>query len=122
MLQANPYSDSPVKVSSIIGTNVFDPLGDDLGEISDIVIDFASGKVIYAVVSYGGFLSMGRKLFAVPFEALRYHNEQARYVLDVLKDQFATATGFDDDDWPVLGDEKWNRDIYAHYNRRPHWE
>ena len=69
MSELHKFSILPVHASSIIGTNVINPKGDSLGSIKDIVIDRRTGKVAYAVVSFGGFLSMGEKLFAIPFSA-----------------------------------------------------
>jgi hypothetical protein len=86
------------------------------------VIDPNTGKVAYAVVSFGGFLGMGTKLFAVPFSALAYDIEENEYVLDITKERLETAPGFDADHWPTMTDEKWNRDIYTYYARSPYWE
>ena len=65
MSQPHVFSHPPVKASSIIGTDVVNPNGDSLGDISEVVIDPRTGRVAYAVVSFGGFLSMGEKLFAI---------------------------------------------------------
>ena len=69
MSQPRVFSHPPVKASSIIGTDVVNPEGDSLGDIKEVVIDPRTGKVAYAVVSFGGFLGMGEKLFAIPFSA-----------------------------------------------------
>ena len=122
MTQLHAFSNSPVKASSIIGTNVVNPKGDSLGDIKEIVIDPHSGRVAYAVVSFGGFLSMGEKLFAIPFSAFVYNVEKNEYVLDVSKDRLETAPGFDADHWPSMSDEQWNRDVYKYYKRSPYWE
>ncbi|HTD18458.1 MAG TPA: PRC-barrel domain-containing protein, partial [Ktedonobacteraceae bacterium] len=58
-----------VKGSTFIGADVENPQGQNLGDIKDMVIDRASGRIAYAVVSFGGFLGMGEKLFAVPWGA-----------------------------------------------------
>ena len=122
MTQTQIFSNTPLKVSSIIGTNVVNPAGDDLGDVKEVVIDPRSGKVAYAVISFGGFLGMGTKLFAVPFSALKYHAEDNEYALDVSKERLKDAPGFDPDHWPVMSDEKWNRDVYKYYERAPYWE
>ncbi|MHB8743804.1 MAG: PRC-barrel domain-containing protein [Sulfuricaulis sp.] len=116
------FSSSPVKASSIIGTKVVNPQGDSLGDIKEIVIDPRSARVAYAVVSFGGFLSMGEKLFAIPFSAFKYDMTKNDYVLDVSKERLKTAPGFDSDHWPSMSDEKWNRDVYKYYERSPYWE
>lgn len=122
MNHVQAFSNSPVKASSIIGTSVVNPKGDSLGDIKEVVIDPRTGKVVYAVVSFGGFLSMGEKLFAIPFSAFEYSVAKSHYVLDVSKERLEAAPGFNPDAWPSMADEKWNRDVYKYYQRPPYWE
>lgn len=122
MTQMQVFSTAPLKASSMIGTSVVNPAGDNLGDLKEIVIDPRSGKVAYAVVSFGGFLGMGEKLFAVPFSALQFNPEENEYLLDVPKDRLKTAPGFDPEHWPAMSDEKWNREVYKFYDRSPYWE
>jgi len=122
MTQLSVFSHSPVKTSNVIGSDVVNSNGDSLGEIKEVVIDPRSGKVAYVVVSFGGFLGMGKKLFAVPFTAFDYNVTEKEYVLDVPKEQLKDAPGFDADHWPSMADEKWNRDVYKYYQRSPYWE
>lgn len=122
MTQMQVFSNGPLKASSMIGTDVVNPAGDSLGDVKEVVIDPRSGKIAYAVVSFGGFLGMGEKLFAVPFSALNYNLAENEYVLDVSKERLKTAPGFDPDHWPAMSDEKWNREIYKYYDRSPYWE
>jgi len=122
MNQLQTFSNSPVRASNIIGTDVVNSNGDDLGDIKEVVIDPNTGKVAYAVVSFGGFMSMGEKLFAIPFSALVYDEAENEYVLDVSKERLESAPGFDADNWPSMSDEKWNRDVYKYYERPPYWE
>lgn len=116
------FSSSPVKASSIIGTDVVNPKGDNLGDIKEVVIDPSSGRVAYAVVAFGGFLGMGEKLFAIPFSSFKYDAARNDYVLDIDKSRLEAAPGFDSDHWPSMSDEKWNRDVYKYYGRSPYWE
>ena len=116
------FASSPVKASSIIGTNVVNPKGESLGDIKEIVIDPRTGRVAYAVVSFGGFLSMGEKLFAIPFGAFEYNVTKNEYVLSVPKERLEAAPGFDPDHWPSMSNEKWNRDVHMYYERTPYWE
>jgi sporulation protein YlmC with PRC-barrel domain len=120
--QPRTFASSPLKASSIIGTDVINTAGEDLGDIKDVVIDSTTGRVAYAVVEFGGFLHMGAKLFAIPFSAFAYDHEKNKYVLNESKARLEAAPGFDADKWPALGDEKWNRDVYKYYQRAPYWE
>ncbi len=122
MSQLQAFSSSPVKASSIIGTDVVNPNGDNLGDIKEVVIDPSTGKVAYAVVSFGGFLSMGEKLFAIPFSSFKYDHAENEYVLDTSKERLEAAPGFDADHWPKMSDEKWNRDVHKYYERPLYWE
>ena len=121
------FSDSPIKASTIIGTNVVDPKGNTLGDIKEIVIDPRTGRVAYAVVSFGGFLSLGEKLFAIPFSAFEYKVTKSdlvasEYVLNISRERLQAAPGFDADHWPLMRDEKWHRDLHTYYDRLPYWE
>lgn len=122
MSQLEVFSSSPVKASSVIGTKVVNPKGASLGDIKEIVIDPRSGRVAYAVVSFGGFLGMGAKLFAIPFRAFEYNVTKNEYVLAIAKERLEVAPGFDPDHWPSMSDEKWNRDLHKYYERSPYWE
>ena len=122
MSQPQVFTNSPVKASSIIGTDVVNPNGDNLGDIKEVVIDPNTGKVAYAVVSFGGFLTMGEKLFAIPLSSFKYDPTENEYVLDISKERLEAAPGFDADHWPSMSDEKWNRDVYKYYERQPYWE
>ncbi len=122
MSQLQAFSSSPVKASSIIGTDVVNTKGENLGDIKEVVIDPSTGKVAYAVVSFGGFLSMGEKLFAIPFSSFKYDHAENEYVLDTSKERLEAAPGFDADHWPKMSDEKWNRDVHKYYERPLYWE
>ena len=121
------FSDSPIKASAIIGTQVVDPKGNSLGDIKEIVIDPRTGRVAYAVVSFGGFLGLGEKLFAIPFSAFEYKVTKSdlvasEYVLNISRERLQSAPGFDADHWPLMRDEKWHRDLHTYYDRLPYWE
>ncbi len=122
MSQLRAFSSSPVKASTMIGTDVVSPKGENLGDVKEVVIDPRTGRVAYAVVSFGGFLGMGEKLFAIPFSAFKYNVEKNEYVLDISQDRLKAAPGFDADHWPSMSEEKWNRDVYKYYERSPYWE
>jgi sporulation protein YlmC with PRC-barrel domain len=122
MSQLQAFANSPVKASSIIGTDVVNLKGDGIGDVKEVVIDPRTGRVAYAVVSFGGFLGMGEKLFAIPFSSFKYDITTNKYVLDVSKERLKAAPGFDADHWPAMSDEKWNRDVYKYYERPPYWE
>lgn len=111
-----------VRASKTIGSDVEDANGKNLGNIDDIVIDDGNGRIVYAVLSFGGFLGMGDKLFALPWQALkRSSKDDDKMVLDVPKDRLKAAPGFDKKSWPDMADRRWGLDIHKHYGHQPYW-
>lgn len=107
--------------SSITGTDVTNAKGENLGHVKDLMIDTETGTVNYAVLSFGGFLGLGDKYFAIPFEAFSVNTTTHSFVLNVTKDRLENAPGFDKDNWPETSNTKYWNDLYTYYNveRRP---
>ncbi len=103
------------------GDDVVNLQGDKLGSIEDIMLDVRSGRVAYAVLSFGGLLGMGDKLFAIPWGALTLDADRKCFVLDLPKDRLQNAPGFDKDHWPSMADESWAVQVYSYYNQEPYW-
>lgn len=103
------------------GDKVVNAGGDDLGTIEDIMIDVQRGRVAYAVMSCGGFLGMGDKLFAIPWSALTLDADRHCFVLDADRERFEKAPGFDKDHWPSMADNSWAAQVHDFYGVRPYW-
>ena len=101
--------------NTLLGNDVYNKDGEDLGDIKEFMIDMNSGKVAYAVLSFGGLLGMGNKLFAVPWAALALDTTNKRFTLNVLKDALKDAPGFDKDHWPSMSDPKWASGVHKFY-------
>jgi sporulation protein YlmC with PRC-barrel domain len=86
--------------TTMIGSNVVNPAGEQLGNLKELVIDLEDGRIAYAVLSFGGFMGLGDKLFAIPWEALMLNAKDRTFVLDVDKEVLKEAPGFDKDRWP----------------------
>lgn len=112
-----------LSASTMIGQKVLNPAGEQLGNIKELMIDPDDGFIIYAVLSFGGFLGMGDKLFAIPWEALRLNTQDHTFILEVNKDVLKNAPGFDKDHWPDNGQYEagWLLDIYEYYGYSPYW-
>lgn len=110
------------RTGDLVGNNVVNSEHEDLGSIEEIVIDKTNGRVSYAVLSFGGFLGMGDKLFAIPWEALTLDKEDDTFVLDVDKKTLENAKGFDKDNWPNIADANWETEVYEYYNVTPYWQ
>jgi sporulation protein YlmC with PRC-barrel domain len=104
---------------TLIGDSVVNAANDDLGDIKEIMLDMQTGQVAYAVLSFGGFLGMGDKLFAVPWQALHLDTVNKRFVLDIEKERLQTAPGFDKDAWPDMADAQWAQHIHSFYGTDP---
>jgi sporulation protein YlmC with PRC-barrel domain len=108
--------------ATLIGDGVVNANDEDLGKVEAIMLDVQSGRIAYAVLSFGGFLGLGTKLFAIPWSALTLDTEEKRFILDVLKDKLENAPGFDKDHWPSMADPRWAADLHAYYNVSPYWQ
>jgi sporulation protein YlmC with PRC-barrel domain len=111
-----------MSAGTLAGDRVRNSAGEDLGKVEEIMLDVETGRVAYAVLSYGGFLGMGSKLFAVPWQALRLDEVEHEFRLDVDKQKLESAPGFDKDNWPDMSDQEWGSQIFSHYGYTPYWE
>ena len=105
---------------TLLGNDVYNAQDEDLGDIKEIMLDMRTGRVSYAVLSFGGFLGMGEKLFAVPWAALKLDTVNKRFVLDASKDRLEGAPGFDKNDWPDMADTTWEKGIHDYYGTQPY--
>lgn len=112
---------SVLSASKIIGTPVTNPAGENLGKIEDIVIDLEMGVISYAVLSFGGFMGMGNKLFAIPWQAMKQSDTEEKFRLDVKQESLKSAEGFDKDNWPEM-DRNWDQQVHDYYDIEPYWK
>ena len=108
--------------STLTGDDVVNRQGEKLGTVEEIMLDVPTGRIAYAVLSSGGFLGMGDKLFAIPWGSLTLDPENHCFVLDVAKERLEQAPGFDKERWPSMADESWARELHTFYRVRPYWE
>jgi len=104
--------------NTLIGDNVHNLQDEHLGDIKEIMLDMRTGTIAYAVLSFGGVFTIGEKLFAVPWSALKLDTTNKRFVLDVAKERFKNAPGFDSDNWPDMADQSWVDSIRTYYGTR----
>lgn len=112
---------SVMSASTLIGDDVVNPAGEDLGKVEELMIDLGTGRITYAVLSFGGFLGVGDKLFAIPWESLQLDQERRAFILDVDKETLEDAPGFDKNDWPQTHDPVWLERVYTYYGHDPYW-
>jgi sporulation protein YlmC with PRC-barrel domain len=106
--------------NTLVGNSVYNLENDDIGNIKEIMLEMSTGNIRYAVLSFGSFLGMGEKLFAVPWSALTLDTDNKRFVLNVEKDRLQDAPGFDQDHWPNMADETWANDLHRYYRTTPY--
>lgn len=112
-----------LSASTLIGDKVFNTAGEHLGNIKDLMMDLDGGLIAYAVLSFGGFMGMGDKLFAIPWEALTIDEENHSLILEVDKEVLKDAPGFDKDNWPdnAKYEAGWLLGVYEYYGFSPYW-
>lgn len=99
------------------GTAVYGPDREKIGSIERIMIGKRSGKVDYAVLSFGGFLGLGEDHYPLPWASLHYDNELGGYLVNVTRDQLEGAPKYDNEnDWD-WSDTARGRKVYDYYGQ-----
>src|SRR5580692_1984688 len=123
-LEPNPPTQETTRLIStekVVGANVENTDGDNLGHIEEIMIDKISGRVGYAVLNYGSFLGMGGKLFALPWDILKYDTRRDAYIIGIPEERLKNAPSFDANTWPDLGDRTFGKQIHDYYGSTADW-
>jgi len=115
MVQQSKSRPEVLSATTIIGDDVRNLQGEDIGEIEELMVNLADGCIAYAVLSFGGILGLGDKLFAVPWKALRMRPEEHAFVMDIRKEKLENAPGFDKDNWPNMSDIEWAERVNSFY-------
>lgn len=110
-----------LSAKSLIGTEVVNLQNEKLGTLEELMIDLSTGRIGYAVLSFGGILGLGEKLFAVPWAALTVDEANEKIVMDAHKERLAKAPGFDKNNWPQSPNGLWVREVYDYYGHEPYW-
>ena len=122
MQDATSLGPKIIDAATLAGDPVVNAAGAHLGKIRAVMLDVPTGRVAYAVLSFGGFLGAGDKLFAVPWPALKLDSAEKRFVFDVSKERLETAPGFDKNHWPRMADREWATEIRDYYDVPPYWD
>jgi hypothetical protein len=110
-----------IESDRVEGTNVYDPTGNSIGSIKRLMIEKISGRVAYAVMSFGGFLGMGSEQHSIPWNKLTYDTGLGGYRTDITEDQLRGAPAFSRDpncDW---SDRNRERELHDYYRAPYYW-
>jgi hypothetical protein len=107
-----------ISSNNVEGTNVYSPSGEKIGEIDHLMIEKQSGRVAYAVMSFGGFLGMGHSHYPLPWGALEYDTSLEGYRTNVTEQQLKDSPQYDDDSW---NDREWEGEVHRYYKVDPYW-
>jgi hypothetical protein len=111
-----------ISSDKVEGTAVRRSNGDKVGTIEHVMLDKLSGRVAYAVMSFGGFLGLGEEYYALPWSALRYNENLDAYELNVTDDQLRNAPPASNDFFDTgIADRQWEDNVHQHYRAAPYW-
>lgn len=111
-----------IMAPKIIGEGVINRQNESLGKIHELVFDSVDGRLVYAVLTFGGFMGMGNKLFAIPWRAFEFAALEHKLILGVDKAKLKAAPGFDQNAvWPDFADRTWGGTIHKYYGYEPYW-
>lgn len=110
-----------MSAGALVGDRVLNRRGELLGTVSELMLDVERGCIAYVVMAYGGFMGLGERLFALPWNAIALDAERGCMLLDAERSTFDTAPAFDKDHWPSKPDAKWHLDVHRHYGSLPYW-
>lgn len=114
-----PPNNSLVSSDEIEGAKVYDAEGNGIGSIDRLVIDQASGKVVYAMANFGGVLTAGHNHYPLPWSALRYDTEANSYSTNVTEQQIQNAPQFSNNS---LDSRDWEHHVHQHFEVSPYWD
>jgi sporulation protein YlmC with PRC-barrel domain len=106
---------TPNKASDIIGIEVRNAQNEKLGKVEDLIVDLASGRISYAILSMGGVLGIGDKLVLVPANQFSYALSEKKLTLNTSKEVLQNAPRFEKGKWPDLNDPRWDDEAGKYY-------
>src|SRR5438445_608362 len=107
-----------LSLNTLTGHKVQNAAGEDRGKIEDLVLDESSGRILYAVLSFGGFLGMGNRLVAIPWVRLRLQSDHKGFILIIDNETLEHAPSFNKEHWPDMSLPEWRdrTETYFAYN------
>lgn len=113
---------SAIRATKVVGTKVQDTSGRKIGQVEDIILDKQSNRIMFAVLSFGGFLGMAEKYHPLPWASLTYDENQNAYVVNYSKDQLQAAPAGSVDELTQNDGLNFRDRTYAYYKADRYWE
>lgn len=117
----NTTSGFLIAADRVAGTAVYDTVGEKLGRIEDVMIDKQSGRIVYAVLSFGGFLGMGERHHPLPWSTLHYDPKFGGYVVDLDRSILEGSPAYAPDEAVAWDDRTWGQSVHDYYKAEPYW-
>lgn len=106
---------SLIASDKVEGTKVYNAAGESIGRIHNFMVDKISGRVVYVVVSFGGFLGVGEDYFPLPWETLAYDTTLGGYITNVDHARLSDAPRYAADDDRFWSDPTYPGGIDRHW-------
>ncbi len=110
-----------ISAASVHGTDVYDTAGEKLGTVETVMLDKQSGRIAYAVLSFGGFLGIGNQHHPMPWQTLHYDPDRQGYVVNLDRTRLEGAPVYAAEDTTMLNDEAFGRRVHDYYGVEPFW-
>ncbi|MFO0990828.1 MAG: PRC-barrel domain-containing protein [Hyphomicrobiales bacterium] len=117
----SPNSGSLISAGTIRGTPVYNTGGEALGSIDDIMVDTETGRIAYALMSFGGFLGIGERHHPVPWAVLKYDRDRKGYVVPLTKAMLVDAPTYGPEEAPRWGERAYEERIHDYYKTDRYW-
>jgi len=108
-----------LSMNILTGRKVENLAGEALGKIEDLVLDERSGRVLYAILSSGGFLDIGERLIAIPWKRLRLKGNQKTFTLNIDNETLRNAPSFEKENWPDMSLPEWRDHVETYFSYNP---
>lgn len=120
-MQSPDETTSLISAGKVQGTPVYNTEGESLGELYDVMIDKQSGRIAYALMSFGGFLGIGERYHPLPWNSLKYDTRQEGYVVGIAKDVLQSGPSVAAGEEPAWADTDYADALHRHYDAVPAW-
>ena len=121
MADMQTATDTLIEASKVQGTAVYNPHGERLGSVDDVMIEKRSGQAAYAIMSFGGFLGLGSEHYPIPWSKLKYDTTLGGYVADIDPSLLEGAPAYAAGAQPRWGDKGYEENLHRYYGAAPYW-